>query len=76
MARTRRCDSRCHNAKGKRCGCICGGFFHGKDGAGAANREALHQATDEAAEKLLEQHGIKKNKTVYIEQRELPLGVS
>lgn len=29
MKRVRRCDSRCHNAKGKRCTCICGGRYHG-----------------------------------------------
>ncbi len=29
MKRTRRCDARCHNAKGKRCTCICGGRYHG-----------------------------------------------
>jgi len=27
--RTRRCDSRCHNAKGKKCCCLCGGTYHG-----------------------------------------------
>jgi len=74
--RKRVCSKQCHDAKGKRCSCICGGFFHGKDGAGAANREALHQATDDEAKKLLEQHGIKKTKTAYIEQEKLPLGVS
>ena len=26
----RRCDSRCHYSRGKRCRCICGGRFHGK----------------------------------------------
>jgi len=29
MKRTRRCDARCHNAKGKRCTCWCGGLYHG-----------------------------------------------
>jgi len=24
-----RCDARCHEAKGDRCRCICGGAFHG-----------------------------------------------
>lgn len=27
--KTRRCDSRCHNAKGKRCKCWCQGRHHG-----------------------------------------------
>lgn len=25
-----RCDARCHEARGPRCTCICGGRFHGK----------------------------------------------
>jgi hypothetical protein len=25
-----RCDSRCHDAKSKRCHCVCGGRLHGK----------------------------------------------
>jgi len=25
----RRCDSRCHNAKGDKCTCVCGGINHG-----------------------------------------------
>lgn len=25
----RRCNSRCHEAAGKRCSCLCGGAFHG-----------------------------------------------
>ena len=27
--RTRRCDARCHGAKGKTCTCVCGGTMHG-----------------------------------------------
>ena len=72
MGKVRRCDSRCHNAWGTRCRCWCGGAFHGADGAGAANREALAQGMTE----LLEQHGFKKGATAYIEQRKLPLEVS
>lgn len=30
-----RCDATCHNARGKRCACICGGRLHGKGYAGA-----------------------------------------
>lgn len=26
---TGRCDAKCHDAKGVRCNCICGGVFHG-----------------------------------------------
>jgi len=71
MGRIRRCDSRCHRAKGTRCKCVCLGFFHGKDGAGAANREALAQGTV-----LLEDHGFKEGETAYIEQKVLPLEVA
>ena len=71
MGKVRTCSSRCHSAKGSRCRCWCGGFFHGKDGAGAANRETLAQGMTE----LLEQHGFKEGETAYIEQRKLPLEV-
>lgn len=66
MGRVRRCDSRCHHAKGTRCACWCGGFFHGS--AGAANRVALAQEGVET----LERNGFTKGETVYIEQKELP----
>ena len=71
MGRVRRCDSRCHNAKRPRCRCWCGGAFHGVDGAGAVNREALAQGMTE----LLEQHGFKEGETKFIWQQELPLKV-
>ena len=67
MGKVRRCDKRCHSARGTRCRCFCGGFFHGS--AGAANRAALAQGATE----LLEEHGFKKGETAYIGQEELPL---
>ena len=67
MGKVRRCDKRCHTAKGIRCKCWCGGFFHGS--AGAANRTALAQGATE----LLEEHGFKKDETAYIGQEELPM---
>jgi hypothetical protein len=66
MKRVRKCDRRCHAAKGNRCACWCGGAFHGD--AGAANRQALH----DNGEGTLEQHGFEKGKTAYIEQKTLP----
>ena len=69
MGRVRKCDKRCHNAKGTRCACWCGGFFHGT--AGAANRAALAGGGVE----LLERNGFKKGETAYIEQKKLPLEV-
>ena len=71
MGKVRRCDSRCHKAKKPRCRCWCGGAFHGADGTGAVNREALAQGMTE----LLEQRGFKQGETAYIEQKELPLEV-
>lgn len=29
MQKDFKCDSRCHNAQGKRCTCICNGRYHG-----------------------------------------------
>ena len=70
MSRVRRCDRRCHAAKGKRCRCWCGGFFHGS--GGAANRAALAQ--DVTA--VLGEAGFKQGETAYIEQKQLPVEVS
>ena len=67
MGKVRRCNDRCHNAKGTRCACWCGGHFHGS--AGASARAALAQGV----EGELEQNGFKKGETAYIEQKELPL---
>jgi len=72
--RVRTCGKRCHEARGTKCKCVCLGFYHGS--AGAANREALHQATEEDAKELLEQHGFKEGETRYIEQTKLFLEVS
>lgn len=69
MVRIRVCSHKCHQAKGSRCRCWCGSAFHGKNGTGAANREALANGMTE----LLEQHGFITGKTAYIEQKELPL---
>jgi len=60
----RRCDKRCHAAQRVRCGCWCGGLFHGERGAAA--REAFVQAygapipaeSPELAEPLLHWHGV------------------
>ena len=66
MGRQRRCDSRCHTAKGTRCSCFCAGAFHGT--AGGVNREALRQGKIN-----IEEHGFKKGKTMYTEQLEIPI---
>jgi hypothetical protein len=75
MSKVRRCDKRCHTARGTRCRCWCGGFFHGS--SGAANRAALIQAaTDGDRDLLLQNHGFKEGKTTYVEQQTLPVEVS
>ena len=73
--RKRTCSRRCHEARGTRCACVCGSFYHGRDGAGAANRQALQEQTEEEVKKTLEQHGFKEGEK-YIEQIKLPLEVS
>jgi len=70
MGKVRRCDRRCHEAKGTRCRCFCGGFFHGA--GGAANRQALQDGMTD----LLEQCGFREGETAYIEQKGLPLPVA
>ena len=71
MGRIRKCNDRCHNAKGNRCKCVCGGFYHGSNGT--VNRQALHGMTEKKVNKTLAQAGFKKGETAYIEQKELPL---
>jgi len=39
MGKTRVCGGTCHNAKGAKCRCWCGGVFHGS--AGKENRDAF-----------------------------------
>ena len=72
MGRIKRCDSRCHQVRGTRCGCWCGGHFHGT--AGSINREALRNAVTEAEKvHLLEENGFQTGQAVYLEQPRLPL---
>lgn len=72
MGRVRRCDDRCHRARGTRCACWCHGAFH--SAAGAINREAIDALRDpEKQRAFLEAHGFKQGKAKYIEQKELGL---
>ncbi len=34
-----RCNSRCHNARGYKCKCICGGHYHGAARAGTLDEK-------------------------------------
>lgn len=63
MGRQRRCDWRCHTAKGAKCKCWCGGHFHGS--AGAVSREGLRKGLVD-----IQEHGFKSGATAYIEQTE------
>jgi len=65
MGKVRKCNVRCHTARGKRCKCWCGGAFHGANGAD--NRQMLGDGVND----VLEQNGFKKGETAYIEQRRL-----
>jgi len=69
MGKVRRCDKRCHEARGARCTCWCGGFFHGADGAGVLNRAALTCGAID----LMRFPGYRKERTQYIEQKQLPI---
>lgn len=42
----RYCDAKCHNAKGNKCNCICGGRFHGK-GIDQARKELTDKVREE-----------------------------
>lgn len=71
MSRVRRCDARCHSAKGSVCSCWCGGTFHGS--AGGVNRQALLEIASDpvALKQALEQHGFKNGLTKYIDKLKL-----
>lgn len=53
MKRARVCGKICHNAKREKCGCWCGGLFHG--GKAEAAREAFKNVwgTEPTAEREL-----------------------
>ena len=69
MGKVRHCGKRCHEAKGTRCKCWCGGFFHGS--GGASNRTALLSGLTRVDERPDYRNGECK----YIEQTKLPLEV-
>lgn len=73
MGRIRKCNGRCHQAKGTRCACVCQGFYHGKNGN--VNRQALSEMTEEEVKQTLEEHGFKNGESRFVWQQELPLEV-
>jgi len=45
-----RCDAHCHNARGPKCTCLCGGRYHGK----REETGELQRAMEECGEEVLE----------------------
>lgn len=39
LGKNQRCDATCHKAKRPRCGCICGGRYHGCGSSEAAQQQ-------------------------------------
>jgi hypothetical protein len=70
--RVRTCGNICHNAKGDKCRCFCGGAYHGP--RGLVNREALKTASEQERLDLLAQHGFVHGQMVYREQTKMPIG--
>lgn len=54
-----RCDARCHNAKGSKCKCMCGGKYHGSanrpGGVEQAVKDNWEEAIEDAEKKAQEQ---------------------
>jgi len=69
MGKIRRCNNKCHSARGTRCSCWCSGFFHGVNGTGSVNRAALLGGMI-GLEKM---PGFKVGGTAYIQQTKLPM---
>lgn len=72
-SRHRRCDKRCHAAKRRRCGCWCGGLFHGAAGESArvafvnAYGAPIPAESPELGEPLLHWPGARSSFTVAME---------
>lgn len=64
-----RCDARCHNAKGSKCVCCCGGRYHG-----AARDGTLGQKVEAQQETILNE--LRETKAKVIAQLPLRVPVS
>lgn len=42
-----RCDSKCHNATGAKCDCVCGGKYHGKREGSREFKQAMEELGQE-----------------------------
>lgn len=68
----RKCDSRCHNAKGKVCKCWCGGAFHGIGEERASMLYSARELEDEWEDDYYEGQGVdflKKGVFVHKEEK-------
>jgi len=66
-----RCDGRCHNAKGTKCRCMCGGRLHGK-----ARDGTLLEVLDKHAKEIFDaarQRCKEKGFTLDTSKYEMPL---
>ena len=62
----RRCDAVCHNAKGVKCGCICGGKFHG------ANVVSTKETERKELEELISKRAVKRSTLVLADSEDQP----
>lgn len=46
------CDAKCHDAKGVKCACVCGGVFHGKGNGTSELRQVIEARAREVLERL------------------------
>ena len=49
-----RCDARCHNAKGAKCTCCCGGHYHGA-GRGGTLTQKVQALQGEILDRLVKE---------------------
>ena len=70
----RRCDGTCHNAKHRKCRCICGGKNHGVGTIQAVQNTRDLWFNDETQAKLVERGILVDLKKLPLEQEEINLG--
>ena len=68
-----RCDGRCQRAKKNKCGCMCGGQFHGANNRPGGLQQALQdhaEAVMEGAKRRAEAEGKTMNFTHILRERD------
>ncbi len=63
---TRRCDDNCHHARGSKCGCICGGKFHG------AKVVSTKETERKELEELISKRAVKRSTLVLADSENQP----